>query len=128
MKNYTIYHIGRIIRVLLFVTLFIAIFDFYPVTAIMIILQTLLNDVPILAIAYDHVRPDQEPERWEMREILSIATYLGLMGVIFSFSLFVGLELLYLNHDEIQTLVSEAHDGRLPRHLYGLDPEIFLVS
>lgn len=36
-----------------------------------------------------------------MREILSIATYLGLMGVFFSFSLFlVALKMLNLNHQQ----------------------------
>jgi H+-transporting ATPase len=137
MKSYAIYRIGGIIRVLLFITLSIAIFDFYPVTAIMIVLQTLLNDVPILAIAYDHVRPDQEPERWEMREILSIATYLGLMGVIFSFSLFfVGLELLHLNHGELQTLMFlkltvagylDIFMGRTRRFFWSLRPGLLLI-
>ncbi len=137
MKSYAIYRIGGIIRVLLFVTLSIAIFNFYPVTAIMIVLQTLLNDVPILSIAYDHVRPDPEPEKWDMREILSIATYLGFMGVMFSFSLFfVGLELLHLNHDALQTLMFlkltvagylDIFMGRTRRFFWAMKPGLLLV-
>lgn len=106
MKSYAIYRIGGIIRVLLFVTLSIIIFNFYPVTAVMIVLQTLLNDLPILSIAYDHARPGDLPERWEMREILSISTFLGIMGVLFSFGLFyVGLEVLRLEPAPLQTFI-----------------------
>ncbi len=137
MKSYAIYRIGGIIRVLLFITLSIAIFDFYPVTAIMIVLQTLLNDIPILSIAYDQARPDSEPERWEMREILSIATYLGSMGVIFSFSLFfIGMELLHLSRGELQTLMFlkltvagylDIFMGRTRRLFWAIKPGLLLV-
>jgi H+-transporting ATPase len=106
MKSYAVYRIGGIVRVLLFVTLSILIFKFYPVTAVMIVLQTLLNDLPILAIAYDHARPGDLPEKWEMREILSISTFLGVMGVLFSFSLlYIGLEVLHLDPAQIQTFI-----------------------
>ena len=106
MKSYAIYRIGGIMRVLLFVTLSILIFKFYPVTAVMIVLQTLLNDLPILAIAYDNARPGDLPEKWDMREILSISTFLGVMGVLLSFSLlYIGLELLHLNPAQIQTFI-----------------------
>ena len=72
----------------------------------MIVLQTLLNDLPILAIAYDHARPGDLPDKWEMREILSISTFLGIMGVLFSFGLlYIGLEVLHLNLAQIQTFI-----------------------
>ena len=44
------------IRVILFITLSITIFQFYPVTALMIVLLASLNDLPIITIAYDNVR------------------------------------------------------------------------
>jgi magnesium-transporting ATPase (P-type) len=46
MNSYAIYRIGGIIRVLLFITLSILIFNFYPVTAVMIVLMTLLTICP----------------------------------------------------------------------------------
>jgi H+-transporting ATPase len=105
MNSYAIYRIGGILRVLFFITLSLVIFDFYAVTAIMVILQVLLNDIPILSIAYDNVRPDDKPARWDMREIMSVATYLGFMGVVFSFVLFyIGLEILHLDQGTLQTL------------------------
>ena len=105
MNSYAIYRIGGILRVLLFITLSLVIFNFYAVTAIMVILQVLLNDIPILSIAYDNVPPDNDPVRWDMRVVMSVATYLGLMGVVFSFVLFyIGLEILHLDQGTLQTL------------------------
>jgi len=53
MNSYAIYRIAETLRVLLFVTLAILIFNFFPVTAIMIVVLALLNDGSILSIAYD---------------------------------------------------------------------------
>ncbi len=64
----------------LFVTLSIVAFDFFPVTPIQIVLLAILNDAAILTIAYDRVQPSPRPERWDLREVLSIATVLGLGG------------------------------------------------
>ena len=63
MNNYSIYRIAETIRVLIFMTLSILVFNFYPVTAIMIVLLALLNDLPIMTIAYDNVKYSNEPER-----------------------------------------------------------------
>jgi len=106
MTNYAIYRITETIRVVLFVTLSIVVFDFFPVTPIQIVLLAILNDAAILTIAYDRVRPSQRPERWNLREVLAIATVLGLAGVVESFSL-VGIAVgpLGLGHDETQTLM-----------------------
>ncbi len=48
MNSYAIYRIAETMRVLFFITLAILIFDFYPVTALMIVLLALLNDAPII--------------------------------------------------------------------------------
>ena len=48
MNSYAIYRIAETIRVLLFMTLSILVFSFYPVTAVMIVLLALLNDGAIL--------------------------------------------------------------------------------
>jgi magnesium-transporting ATPase (P-type) len=87
MNSYAIYRITETIRVLLFLTLSILIFNFYPVTPIMIVLLALLNDGAILSIAYDHVRYSDEPERWQMPTILGLATVLGTLGVLETFGL-----------------------------------------
>ncbi|KAA5539481.1 plasma-membrane proton-efflux P-type ATPase [Roseiconus nitratireducens] len=106
MNSYAIYRIAETIRVLLFMTLSILIFNFYPVTAVMIVLLALLNDGAILSIAYDKVRYANQPERWNMRLVLGIASVLGLAGVAASFLLFYLAERVYhLDRDTIQSLV-----------------------
>jgi H+-transporting ATPase len=106
MTSYAIYRIAETIRVLLFMTSSILVFDFYPVTAVMIVLLALLNDGAILSIAYDEVRYSNKPEVWNMREVLGIASVLGAIGVVASFGLFYfGERVFHLSRDVIQTLM-----------------------
>jgi len=106
MTSYAIYRITETIRVLLFMTLCILLFKFYPVTAVMIVLLALLNDGAILSIAYDRSPVSDTPQTWNMREVLGIATILGVAGVIESFGLFYLAERVWqLDRDTIQTLI-----------------------
>ncbi|MBK5115632.1 MAG: plasma-membrane proton-efflux P-type ATPase [Thermoleophilia bacterium] len=106
MTNYAIYRITETIRVVLLVTIAIVVFDFFPVTPIQIVLLAILNDAAILTIAYDRVLPSPTPQRWALREVLSIATLLGLVGVVSSFLLaWIGHVPLDLTDDELRTLL-----------------------
>ena len=106
MNNYSIYRIAETIRVLLFITLSIIAFNFYPVSALMIVLLALLNDAPIMTIAVDNVKYSGKPDKWNMRTTLGIATFLGLIGVFFTFGLlFVGKEMLHLSNAVLQPFI-----------------------
>ena len=106
MTNYAIYRIAETIRALLFLTLAIVTFNYYPVTAIMIVLLAVLNDGAILSIAYDNVRYSNQPERWDMKTVLGVATTLGVFGVISSFGLlYMGENIFHLSQSTIQTLM-----------------------
>jgi H+-transporting ATPase len=106
MNSYSIYRIAETIRVLLFMTLAILIFNFYPLTAVMIVMLALLNDGAILSIAYDNVHYKDQPEAWNMRLVLGIATVLGLFGVTSAFGLFyLGDRVFHLDRAHIQTLM-----------------------
>jgi H+-transporting ATPase len=106
MNSYAVYRIAETIRVLFFITLSILVFNFYPVTAIMIVLLALFNDAPIMAIAYDNVRYSNEPEKWNMRVVLGAATFLGLIGVISSFGIFyIGDRVLHLSREVLQSFI-----------------------
>ncbi len=99
MNSYAMYRIAETLRVLLFMTVAILVFNFYPVTAIMIVMLALLNDGAILSIAYDNVRYRNEPEAWNMRTVLGIATVLGIVGPIAAFGLFyLGDRIFHLGH------------------------------
>ena len=88
MLNYSIYRISETIRVIIFITLSIVLFSFYPVTALMIVLLALLNDAPIMTISVDNVGYSKKPERWNMSVVLMISTFLGIIGVVASFLLY----------------------------------------
>ena len=106
MNSYAIYRIAETLRVLLFMTLAILIFNFYPLTAVMIVMLALLNDGAILSIAYDNVLYKNQPEAWNMRIVLGIATVLGVLGVSASFVLFyLGERVFHLDRTHIQTLM-----------------------
>jgi len=106
MNSYAMYRIAETLRVLIFVTLAILVFNFYPVTAIMIVMLALLNDGAILSIAYDKVRYRNQPEAWNMRLVLGIATVLGVVGPIAAFGLFyLGDRVFDLGHPRLQTMM-----------------------
>ena len=105
MKSYAVYRIAETIRVILFMTASIVLFNFYPVTTLMIILLALLNDIPILSIAYDRTRVDRRPVRWNMAELLTVSAMLGAAGVVASFGLFYILEELGFPSGVIQSLI-----------------------
>jgi len=106
MNSYAIYRIAETLRVLLFVSLTILIFNFFPVTAVMIVLLALLNDGAILSIAYDNVHYKDQPEAWNMRLVLGMASVLGIVGPVAAFGLFyLGDRVFHLGHPQLQTLM-----------------------
>jgi len=106
MNSYAIYRIAETLRVLLFMTLAILIFNFYPLTAVMIVMLALLNDGAILSIAYDNVIYKNEPEAWNMRVVLGIATVLGVVGPVAAFGLFfLGDRVFHFDHKHLQPMM-----------------------
>jgi H+-transporting ATPase len=106
MNSYAIYRIAETLRVLFFMTLAILIFNFYPLTAVMIVMLALLNDGAILSIAYDNVHYKDKPESWNMRMVLGVSTALGIIGVVSAFGLFYLAErVFHLDRSHIQTLM-----------------------
>jgi len=88
MTSYATFRIAETVRVLLFMSLSIVVFGFYPVTAIMIVLLAILNDFPIMMIAYDNAPVAPRPVRWDMKRVLALSSVLGFAGVIATFTLF----------------------------------------
>ena len=105
MKSYTIFRIAETIRIIIFMTLAIVFFGFYPITTLMIIILALLNDIPILAIASDNTKVNEKPVKWDMKEILVLSSWLGMAGVLSSFLLFwYAIEILHLPLEFVQSL------------------------
>ncbi len=106
MNSYAIYRISETIRIMIFVVLAMIFFNFYPITAIMIILLAFFNDVPIMTIAYDQTALPKKPVRWNMHRVIVVATSMGIVGVIGSFGmLLLAMDWLHLDISQIQTYV-----------------------
>jgi len=70
------------------------------------VMLALLNDGAILSIAYDNVHYKDQPEAWNMRLVLGIATVLGLVGPVASLGLFfLGDRVFHLDRPHLQTLM-----------------------
>jgi H+-transporting ATPase len=106
MSSYATFRIAETIRVLLFMTLSIIVFNFYPVTAIMIVLLAILNDLPIMMIAFDNAPTAEKPVRWNMARVLTVASALGVMGLVETFLLFWYIDrVLHIDRELIQTMI-----------------------
>ena len=106
MNSYAMYRIIETIRIMFFVVLAMIFFNFYPITALLIILLAFFNDIPIMTIAYDNTFLNKSPVKWDMQKVLSISTVLGLIGVIETFGiLIIAKKYLHLNLGQVQTFI-----------------------
>ncbi|MEN6518664.1 MAG: plasma-membrane proton-efflux P-type ATPase [Methanospirillum sp.] len=106
MESYAVYRIAETVRVLVFLATCILLLNFYPVTAVMIVVLAIINDIPIMMIAYDNAEVAPTPVRWQMNRVFELATILGLLGVVESFILlWIAREYLQLPPGVVQTLI-----------------------
>jgi len=93
--SYTIYRVALTIDIMFLVVLSLLAYKFVPVTAIMIVVMSLLDDVPIMTIAYDNTNVSERPISWRMPRVLAISSVMGLFSVFQSFGmLMIGMEAL----------------------------------
>jgi len=85
--SYTVYRVALTMDIMFLVVLSTIFLSFQPVSAVMIVIMSLLDDVPIMAIAYDNTRVTQNPIRWRMPRLLGVSAVLGLTSVVQSFGL-----------------------------------------
>ena len=83
--SYTVYRVALTINIMFLVVLSSIFLDFAPLSAIMIVVISLLDDVPIMTIAYDNTSIGKKPIRWNMKRIITVSAFLGFFSVIQSF-------------------------------------------
>jgi H+-transporting ATPase len=106
MMSYTIYRIAMTIDIMVFVVVAMIVFNYFPLTAIMIIILALLDDIPIMTIAYDHTYHSPTPVRWQMHRVLTISSVLGFLAMIQSFGLLlIGKLVLFIDIPQLQTML-----------------------
>jgi H+-transporting ATPase len=106
MMSYTVYRIAMTISIMVFVVAAMLAYNVFPLTAIMIIILALLDDIPIMAIAYDNTYLNPKPVRWQMNRVLTISTILGFAATIESIVLWIiGRKILHLELPQLQSLI-----------------------
>jgi len=113
--NYILFRVAMTLDIMFVVVLATLFFGFSPLTPVMIILLALLDDIPIMTIAYDNTLLPKQPVRWQMRRLLFVSSFMGLAAVAQSFGLLlIGMEWLSnpewqswikLTQEQIQTAV-----------------------
>ena len=106
MMSYTIYRIAMTLSIMVFVVATMLIWNLYPLTTIMIILLALLDDIPIMTIAWDNAELPSKPVRWEINRLLAISSVLGALALAQSFGLYLlARDWLHVSVAEGQTMM-----------------------
>ena len=72
----------------------------------MLVFIALLDDIPVMTIAYDRTEKVNSPQKWDMYHVLGMSTFLDILGVIYSLLLFyVGKVILNLDVGVLQSLI-----------------------
>ncbi len=106
MLSYTIYRIAMTVNIMFFVVAAMIAFNEFPLTPFMIIILALLDDIPIMTIAYDntHLRPN--PVRWEMNRVITLSSVLGFLATAETFTLLIiGRRFLNFDVPHLQTMM-----------------------
>jgi H+-transporting ATPase len=94
MMGYGYYRITMTIIIMLFIVMVQTVYSAQILTPVMIILLALLDDVPVMLIAFDNAKVSSRPCKWDMRRVLMVSSILALVGVVQSSVL-----LRYLHHE-----------------------------
>ncbi|MBL9059518.1 MAG: plasma-membrane proton-efflux P-type ATPase, partial [Mangrovicoccus sp.] len=85
--TYTIYRVALTMTIMLLVVLSVIFLKLQPLTPIMIVAISLLNDIPIMTIAYDNTAVSPRPIRWRMGRLLGVSAVLGFVSIVQTFAL-----------------------------------------
>ncbi len=94
MMGYAYYRIAMTINIMVFIVLAMLAFNFQALTPIMIIVLALLDDVPVMLIAFDNATVEPKPVKWDMGRVMLTSAILATLGILQS----TGLA-RHLHHD-----------------------------
>ncbi|WP_261324463.1 plasma-membrane proton-efflux P-type ATPase [Microbulbifer agarilyticus] len=113
--NYMLFRVAMTLDIMAVVVIATVFFGFTPLTPVMIVLIALLDDVPIMTIAYDNTREPARPVHWQIHRLLFGAGVLGLFAIAQTVGLLlIGMEWLgnkewqswiELSKEQLQTVV-----------------------
>ena len=110
--SYTIYRVALTMDIMFLVVLSSIFLNLVPLTAVMIVVMSLLDDVPIMTIAYDNTPVSEKPIRWQMPSLLGVSLVLGLFSIVESFGLLL-IGIRVLSHPHLQEYFGLASEDQL---------------
>ncbi|MDE2037818.1 MAG: plasma-membrane proton-efflux P-type ATPase [Patescibacteria group bacterium] len=103
--NYSLYRISESFRLIVTIAVIGVIFGTYPLTPVQIILIALLNDIPIISLAFDRVAVSKAPSAVDAKRRFALSTVFGLTGIANSMILlWVAIAVFHEPWAVIQTL------------------------
>jgi len=103
--HYSVYRISESARLIIVIGLIGILIGKFPLTPVQIIILAVLNDLPIVSLAFDHVHITHTPATIDVKRRFLLGTTYGITGVLNSMAmLYVVLFALHLPWGQIQTL------------------------
>ena len=103
--TYSIYRISESQRLIITIVVLGLLYRVYPLTPLQLILLALLNDIPIISLAFDKVKIITRPAKINVKERFTLSSLYGLTGIANSLLLFfIMTSILHLSWGLIQTI------------------------
>lgn len=103
--TYSLYRISESLRLIITIAILGIFYGTYPMTALQIILLALLNDIPIISLAFDKVNLTGKPGKINSKERFTLSSLFGLVGVLESlFLFFIARNIWHLPINVVQTM------------------------
>jgi H+-transporting ATPase len=80
--GYAIYRVALTLDIMFLVVISTVFLGFMPLAAVMIVIISLLDDIPIMTIAYDDTVVAPRPLRWQMPRVLGVSAVLGFFSIV----------------------------------------------
>ena len=103
--SYSIYRISESFRLIITIVILGIIYKTYPLTPIQLILIAIMNDFPIISLAFNRVKNFSRPAKIKVAERFTLGALYGITGIFNSLILFFVMDyVLHLDWAVIQTV------------------------
>lgn len=103
--SYSVYRISESFRLIITTTVLALLYKAIPITPIQIIMLALLNDIPIISLAFDRVKTAHRPQQINVKERFTKSIGFGFVGILNSLILFFLMHnVWHLSWEIIQTV------------------------
>lgn len=103
--TYSLYRISESLRLIATIAILGILYGTYPMTALQIILIALLNDIPIISLAFDKVHITNSPAKINTKRRFTLSSSFGVVGIMTSLIMFyITRNIWHLDWHVVQTM------------------------